>query len=378
MARKLVVCCDGTWNRPRSDTNIYRTFAHLGAWAGAAIGKDGKLSGSQSCSGRNADCDFLLFYDEGVGTRPWDRLGGGVLGLGLSANVRAAYHFLATNYLPGDEIYVFGFSRGAYTARSLCGFIGAAKGLLVAPTETDVRAAYLRYYATRERIVGRPTGLSLDVAWDVLKGWFGDQTRPDLDKAPRHPDARIRFVGVYDTVGALGIPLPKASVLNEPIVGFHDTDLGPLIEHAVQALAVDERRGPFEPTLWRLPPGGLAERQTCLQVWFPGVHSDIGGGYPDRGIGDITLDFMLRRAAECGLFGTPGRSPLPAFVPSDLPAQHESFDDLWRKVSQLFDAPPGVRAIGPAERAGKATPGPPPAARCSIRASRAASANPFR
>lgn len=355
MARKLVVCCDGTWNKPRSDTNIYRLFAHLAGWAGAPIGIDAKVAGSQSCNGRNAECDFLLYYDEGVGTRPWDWATGGVLGLGLSANVRQAYLFLATHYRPGDEIYVFGFSRGAYTARSLCGFIEAAGGLLMAPTETDVREAYLRYYATSERLVARPPGLSVTGALDRLRGWFGNQTRPDLDQAPRQREVRIRFVGVYDTVGALGIPLPKVAGLNEPIVGFHDTFLGPRIEHAVQALAVDERRGPFQPTLWRLPPGtaSLGSGQTCLQVWFPGVHSDVGGGYPGTSIGAITFDFMLRRAAECGLFGAPRSSPLPHTALPDLPPQHESLDDFWRDASKLFDLPTDTRPIGPAARAAR-------------------------
>jgi len=122
-------------------------------------------------------------------------------------------------------------------------------------------------------------------------GRLGD----DISTMPRHAGVKIRFIGVYDTVGALGVPLSVATEVNEPIIGFHDTTLGDMVEHAVQALAVDEKRGPYMPTLWTQAANAAAlAGQSVLQVWFPGVHSDIGGGYGNKGIGDITLDFMMR------------------------------------------------------------------------------------
>lgn len=351
MAKKLVVCCDGTWNTARTNTNIARTHEFL-----AGLVRDPRATppkdGYTTCAGRAADGgDVHLFYDEGVGAELLRHVVGGGVGVGLSDNVREAYRFLAHAYEPGAEIYLFGFSRGAYTVRSLCGFIKAA-GLLVRPSVSDVWRAYMDCYATAERIVAQPEGWSMDRAraWLVeqLGNAAGHVGPGDVATMPRHDGVNIRFVGVYDTVGALGVPLAGAVRVNEPIVGFHDTGLSDLVEHAVQALAVDERRGPFLPTLWTLPSGGaLASGQTVLQVWFPGVHSDVGGGYHDKGIGNITWDFMMRQAARRGLVIDPARlAPSVSLVA--LPPQHDSYDRQWTLLAdRLKILPKGVRAIGP-------------------------------
>jgi uncharacterized protein (DUF2235 family) len=305
-----------------------------------------------SCGGRAGDgTEVLLFYDQGVGTDWFSRIVGGAAGIGLSDNVRDAYHFLAQNYTPGSEIYVFGFSRGAYTARSLCGFVKAA-GLLQKPSVKDVWRAYMDIYATEPRIVASPKGWSPD----RVRGWLVEKAGDavgrlggaDVSTMPRHPGVKIKFIGVYDTVGALGVPLSGATNVNEPIVGFHDTTLGDMVEHAVQALAVDEKRGPYVPTLWTQAANAAAlAGQTVLQVWFPGVHSDIGGGYGDKGIGDYTWDFMMRQAARRGLVIDPGQ-PTPPVTLKPLPAQHESFDKTWQELSdKLRIVPQGVRTIGP-------------------------------
>jgi uncharacterized protein (DUF2235 family) len=347
MARKLVVCCDGTWNTPRTETNVFRTYRFLRDHLGA---RDQPLKdGVRTCRGRAADgAEVVLFYDQGVGTDWFSRLVGGGAGVGLSENVRDAYHFLGHHFEPGSEIYVFGFSRGAYTARSLCGFIKAA-GLLARPSPLDVWRAYLDRYATEPAVLARPSGLGSVRRWFVERvgdaaGRFGG---PDVGTLPTHGDVKIRFIGVYDTVGALGVPLAAAARVNEPIVGFHDTRLGDTVEHAVQALAVDEKRGPYVPALWTQAADAVAlSGRTVLQVWFPGVHSDVGGGYRDKGIGDITWDFMMRQAADRGLVIDPAqRTPVLALDP--LPAQHESFDERWQKLSdELKLLPQAVRAIG--------------------------------
>jgi uncharacterized protein (DUF2235 family) len=350
MARRLVVCCDGTWNTPRTATNIFRTYHFLRDRLGSPAEVTHK-SGVSSCGGRASDgSEVLLFYDRGVGTDWFSRIVGGGAGVGLSDNVRDAYHFLGHNFIPGSEIYVFGFSRGAYTARSLCGFIKAA-GLLARPTEKQVWRAYMDLYATAPRVVARPRGWSLD----RVRGWLVERAGDavghlgdDVASLPRHAGVTIKFIGVYDTVGALGVPLAGTADVNEPIVGFHDTALGDAIEHAVQALAVDEKRGPYLPTLWTQAantdrPAG----QSVLQVWFPGVHSDIGGGYGDKAIGDLTWDFMMRQAARRGLVLDPAQ-PTPSLALEALPAQHESFDEKWRKLSdRLKLVAQGVRVIGP-------------------------------
>jgi uncharacterized protein (DUF2235 family) len=351
MARKLVVCCDGTWNTPRTDTNIYQTYRFLRERLGNPVEVTPK-AGILTCTGRIGDgSDVLLFYDQGVGSEWFDKLVGGAAGVGLSDNVRDAYHFLAQNFVPGSEIYVFGFSRGAYTARSLCGFIKAA-GLLDRPSVKDVWRAYMDLYATGSGVIARPQGWSVDTVRSWLVSKAGDAVGhlggADVAALPRHAGVKVRFIGVYDTVGALGVPLAGLTKFNEPIVGFHDTTLGDLVEHAVQALAVDERRGPYVPTLWTLKANAsLLAGQSVLQVWFPGVHSDIGGGYPDKGIGNITLDFMLKQAARRGLLLDPGQ-PTPPLKLEELPAQHDSFDKTWRELSdKLKLIPEGVRSIGP-------------------------------
>jgi uncharacterized protein (DUF2235 family) len=352
MARKLVVCCDGTWNTPRTDTNIFRTYHFLRERLGSPP-QVTQNNGATTCGGRAADgSDVLLFYDQGVGTDWFARLIGGGAGVGLSDNVRDAYHFLGQNFVPGSEIYVFGFSRGAYTARSLCGFVKAA-GLLDRPSVKDVWRAYMDLYATAPGNAARPTGWSPERirAWFVGKAGdaVGRLGGEDVAKLPRHAGVKIKFIGVYDTVGALGVPLPGATKVNEPIVGFHDTGLGDMVEHAVQTLAVDERRGPFLPTLWtQAGDAALLAGQSVLQVWFPGVHSDIGGGYHDKGIGDITWDFMMRQAASRGLVIDPAQKTPTTVNLTPLPVQHESFDKTWQELStKLKLIPEGVRSIGP-------------------------------
>jgi len=354
MARKLVVCCDGTWNTPRNETNIFRTYRFLRE----RLGNPAELTqktGVTTCRGHAGDgTEVLLFYDRGIGTDWFTRMLGGAAGVGLSENVRDAYHFLGQSFAPGSEIYVFGFSRGAYTARSLCGFIKAA-GLLERPTETDVWRAYVDCYATPSRIVAQPRSWNPDRvrAWLVEKAGdaVGRLGGADVATLPRHSGVTIRFVGVYDTVGALGVPVAGATSVNEPIVGFHDTSLGDGVEHAVQALAVDEKRGPYVPTLWTQAAEAAAlAGQSVLQVWFPGVHSDIGGGYGDKGIGNITWDFMMRQAADRGLVIDPNQRTPPVNL-EPLPAQHESFDKTWQELSdKLKFVPQGVRAIGPTMR----------------------------
>ena len=353
MAKRLVVCCDGTWNTPRTETNVFRTYRFLRERLGTPTEVTHK-EGVRTCAGRAADgSDVVLFYDQGVGTDWFSRLIGGGVGAGLSDNVRDAYHFLGHNFVPGSEIYLFGFSRGAYTARSLCGFLKAA-GLLDKPSMKDVWRAYMDRYVTEQSpgVAARPKGWGPDrirrwlvkAAGDAVGKLGGD----NLDSLPTHGEVKIRFIGVYDTVGALGVPIPAASIVNEPIVGFHDTRLGGTVESAVQALAVDERRGPYVPALWTQAANAVAlAGQSVLQVWFPGVHSDIGGGYHDKAIGDITWDFMMRQAADKGLVIDPAQRT-PECTLGDLPAQHESFDRTWKDLSdRLKLIPEGVRTIGP-------------------------------
>jgi uncharacterized protein (DUF2235 family) len=352
LADKLVVCCDGTWNTPRNETNVFRTYRFLRERLGNPAETTHK-TGVTTCQGRAGDgTQVRLYYDQGIGTDWLTRIVGGAAGVGLSENVCDAYYFLGQNYSRDAEVYVFGFSRGAYTARSLCGFIKAA-GLLDHPSTADVWRAYTDYYATAPGSRARKAGWSAERvrSWVVEK--IGDavgRMGSDVGALPRHAGAKIRLIGVYDTVGALGVPLAGANV-NDPIVGFHDTTLGDIVENAVQALAVDEKRGPYVPTLWTQAANAAAlAGQSVLQAWFPGVHSDIGGGYGDKGIGNITWDFMMRQAADRGLVIDPNQRTPPLTL-EGLPAQHDSFDKTWQELSdKLKFVPEGVRSIGPTTR----------------------------
>jgi uncharacterized protein (DUF2235 family) len=263
------LCCDGTWNKPdtisegvRVPTNVAKVALGL-----PRVAKDGVSQ--------------LLHYERGVGTRRFERVRGGAFGYGLSHNVRDCYRFLVETYEPGDTLYFFGFSRGAYTARSVVGLIRNC-GILRRKHVDRIDEAYALYRSRASR--AHPSTIESQLSRRMYA----------------HEDVSIHFIGVWDTVGALGIPIDGLRV---PFIGkywgFHDTELSGHVASAYQALAIDEQRGPFKPTLWtRKDPD---ESQILEQVWFAGVHCDVGGGYADPALADITLLWMVNRARERGL-----------------------------------------------------------------------------
>lgn len=274
MGRQIVVCCDGTWNVPDE--------ARSGVAAPTNVAK------LALCVSVGADSDQLLFYEPGVGTSPDDRVIGGGFGYGLSQNIRNAYRFLAEQYEPGDDLFLFGFSRGAYTARSLAGLIRNC-GLLRREHADQVDAAFALY---RDRTSStHPCALGSVI----------------FRRMYAYDSSDIHFIGVWDTVGALGIPinLPGWEEIShiyrgwEQSWGFHDTQLSSHVHHAYHALAIDEQREPFRPCLWTQDP--QPGEQTLEQVWFSGVHSEIGGGSRTSGLSDIALVWLVERAQECGL-----------------------------------------------------------------------------
>ena len=189
----------------------------------------------------------------------------------FSNNVREAYGFIADNYRPGDEIFLFGFSRGAYTARSLAGLIGRVGVLQKYEMERFIDV--WEYYTEHNP----PPG-------------YLDERVPDRHK-PQH--LNIKCIGVWDTVGALGIPGSRFCAQN---YRFHTVALDPNIHYAFQALAIDERRGNFQPAIWRRNPS--APNQILEQVWFPGAHSNVGGGYANHGLSDTAFLWMLSRISR--------------------------------------------------------------------------------
>ena len=273
MSKRIVLCCDGTWNTAgqRCPTNVITFHDRV-----AGRGSDG--------------VEQLALYHSGVGTSAWQRLAGGAFGFGLSQIVRAAYRFLVECYEPGDELFLLGFSRGAFTARSTAGLIRNA-GILRRDQIRRVDDAYALY--RNHQPVDAPDAV---------------QFRRDFAVSETTP---IRFIGVWDTVGSLGVPdlgLPGTHWLNRRWQ-FHDVRLSASVQSAYHALAIDETRRPFLPTLWT--PDGDVPGQHVEQVWFSGVHCDVGGGYPERQLADITLAWMIQKASECGLAftGTPDAIP---------------------------------------------------------------------
>jgi uncharacterized protein (DUF2235 family) len=270
MSKRLVMCCDGTWNTPDqlSGGKSCRTNVTKVALAVAPHDDSGR--------------EQRTFYHLGVGTSRGQRIRGGAFGFGLSCNVRDTYRFLVHNFEPGDELFFFGFSRGAFTARSTAGFIRNC-GILRRSEEHRIDEAYDLYRSRASTTHPRGTEATL------FRRTYSHETR-------------IHFIGVWDTVGALGIPLiglRSVDLLNRRWQ-FHDTSLSTTVDAAFQALAIDEKRGPFRPALWTQQPGASAEQQ-LEQVWFTGVHCDVGGGYLEHQLSDIALLWMVERAKSCGL-----------------------------------------------------------------------------
>ena len=286
--RKLIVCCDGTWNKPFQDggpTNVVKIVRAIRPVDDQGVAQ-------------------LVYYHPGVGTgNALDRFMGGTLGVGLSNNVQEAYDFLANNFVDGDKIFLFGFSRGAFTARSLAGLIGLI-GLLE-KGDMDLFPFVYDIYRSREHrgALKKGTKQAIDAA---LRALFSEQKLGKnfarlRDAILRARPTEIFFIGVWDTVGSLGIPAGPLRWVGQSLYNFHDTDLSDRIRFAYHALAIDERRKNFAPTLWTRPrkPAGPkgALKQTFEQVWFAGVHSNVGGGYPDCGLSDIAFLWMASKAA---------------------------------------------------------------------------------
>ncbi|CAN9080658.1 unnamed protein product [Alternaria sp. RS040] len=285
MFKRLIVACDGTWlnsddgtkngtlSIPSNITRISRAIK--------AVSQDG--------------IQQIVNYSQGLGTEggKLSRLVGGATGKGLGDDVREAYSFLANNYHPGDEIFLLGFSRGAFTARSIGGLIGeigllTKKGLNTLPeVYEDVQNRRNPDYRPKHEDVPFPRKPSADDPRYAEELERRGLTRLDIP---------IKCIAVWDTVGSLGIPrIGKLQRLGlqmkqSKATTFYDTKLSNCIENAFQALALDENRASFSPAVWEKPEGN---RTTLRQVWFPGAHANVGGGYDDMQIANISLAWMM-------------------------------------------------------------------------------------
>lgn len=272
--KRIVFCFDGTWNKldSKNPTNVVLM--------------------SESILPFDDNTAQITYYDEGVGTTKGERWRGGVFGAGLIENVADAYRFLVFNYHPGDEIFIFGFSRGAYTARSFAGLLKNV-GIL---HRTHVRriGQAIKLYRNRKNSA---TSRALDMnEFAPLRA--SDDT------------LTIKYLGIWDTVGALGIPknLSLSSLTNRKHQ-FHDTDLSPMVLSARHAIAIDERRRSFEPTLWtnleelntQAGKSVSAKDAPYQQQWFPGTHGSVGGGGDIRGLSNAALAWIMFGAIQAGL-----------------------------------------------------------------------------
>lgn len=237
----------------------------------------------------------VIYYQSGVGSEGGTvmRVAGGLTGEGIKENIREAYSFLATNFIDGDEIFLLGFSRGAYTARSVGGLIGSL-GLLT-KAGLPYFAEIFEDYIHREDENYKPKYPDIPFP---NKPSFKDPSyvRQLESKGLTTLGTRVKAIGVWETVGSLGIPripwLERLGLQSSRMkqYQFYDTSIDDFVENAFQALCLDERRAAFSPALWE-------KRRDCTtnlkQVWFPGVHSNVGGGYPDQEIANITLAWMI-------------------------------------------------------------------------------------
>jgi len=286
MSKRIIFCADGTWNDAATNTNVYKIFKAM-----------------------NFTAEQCPIYDDGVGSdgNTLLRLLGGAFGEGLDQKIRDGYTRISHLYEKGDSIFIFGFSRGAYIARSLAGMI-ANCGL---PTQNvDDNLTDLAFAAYREH--------------DMTQR---QQLLAQLNDKYAIANPAITMVGVWDTVGALGIPAIFGGI-DLVRYSFLDTQLHPCINNAYHAVSIDERRRSFPATLWT---GQSVPGQTIEQVYFAGVHCDVGGGYPETGLSDITLGWMMSKAKALGVDFDPAVYQLYVNIDAKhaLDQKHESWSATW-------------------------------------------------
>ena len=283
--RRLIVCCDGRWDSARTPglTNVVK-FA-------TAVANNGEGGMDQS-----------VYYDPGVGTRSFELLRG-LRGTGVSWSLRDAYGWLVATYRPGDQICIFGASRGALVARSLGGLIQSSGILRSEHTERIDEA--LTIYRSRN-----------------YNDWPYGERAVSFRQSWSH-ETRISVVGVWETVGALGVPdlIPGARGYR-----LHDTRPSPVADAYYQALALDERRSAFAPALWTGSPN--TSEQIVRQVWFAGVHGDVVGGSETTGLSDVPLLWMIDRAREHGVVFDD--KSLAQTAPDPLAPMQESVQGVYR------------------------------------------------
>jgi len=326
MPRHIVLCLDGTWNKPGQKDQGVETKTNVLKLYEALVVRPDQIRG----------------YFSGVGTDPHEKVRGGAFGWGLFDQIKDAYRTLCEQFTAGDHIHIFGFSRGAFSARSLAGMILRCGVIRKEIGDVSIPGRVADLLTTQQ-----DDNLTIDVTDKVFamyKYAYEEKNGPEVERFKREycHDTPVRLVGVWDTVGALGIPdelfLPTLRKLDRRIdarlYGFLDTDLSPRVEAAYHAVAIDEHRKPFRPTLWTSPRVNVA-RTNVEQVWFAGAHCNVGGGYADSGLSDIALKWMIERAASNGLQFEP--TALADLKPDPKAKRRDSLEEfIDLKKNRLF------------------------------------------
>jgi uncharacterized protein (DUF2235 family) len=311
--KRLAIFLDGTWNTLNNNTNVWRL---------------------KSLTAETAEQH--VYYSQGVGTQRGETVRGGVTGYGIDDEIIDAYTWLIENFDEGDEIFIFGFSRGAYTARSLSGLICKC-GVLKLGAPLSIEQLYARYRiydatTIRTLIAG---GLPKDAS--IEEQWLVKYSRP----------TKIKFVGVWDTVGSLGLPLGSTAAKIHQY-RFLDTHLRLDNEHAFHALALDEHRHNFEPTFWTrtVKTGEAAASDRPIdqveQRWFVGAHANVGGGYASDALAQRPLKWLMDKAAGLGLiFREQVVIDTAQVVPPVTDSYREFAHGLYRFISRPFYRPVG-------------------------------------
>jgi len=271
-SKRIALFLDGTWNNVDDNTNVWRL---------------------KSLCAKSAEQD--VYYSAGVGTQSGEHLSGGMFGIGINEEVINAYEWLVEHFEPDAQLFIFGFSRGAFTARSLAGFISKC-GLLKAGSPVSMKQLYQRYR--------KGTAQSVLALGKVVEGELAQEDKWIKEYSRAVP---IWFQGVWDTVGSLGVPLPCVPKVSRADFAFLETDLRINDTHAYHALAIDEHREAFAPTLWTkstpkqgetFPPRSLDHVE---QRWFVGAHANVGGGYEDDLLAQVPLKWLMNKAIAHGL-----------------------------------------------------------------------------
>ncbi len=327
--KRFILCFDGTWNTPEDQTNVSRMYAEI--------------------ADQHAGCDDQLkFYDAGVGTSEGSKLTGGALGWGIDYSILQGYCWLINEYIgysdatppaaeadgqcfaAGPDIFIFGFSRGAFAARSLAGLINRCGVLKRKLFEGPVNPI------TKKKVDrATPDSPLVRDAWKLYQRHFDDGVDSRLQEPCvklREASAipvKIKFLGVWDTVGALGVPMFSKTWLARTKYGFHDMSLGRVIENAYHAVAIDEQREDYQVALWDAThPCGT---QVVEQRWFPGAHANVGGGYQDDLLPDPPLRWMAEKALRHGLEFTDqsqlqlGKLTCKAALPSEFSLRGDEY-----------------------------------------------------